>query len=85
MLLRKVVFCLKKQDIWSSIFVWTSLVAQKVKNLPPSAGDVFNPWVGKVPGKKAMVTHSSILAWRIPWTEERGRLWSTGSQRVGHN
>ena len=49
MLLREVVFCLKKQDIWSSIFVWTSLVAQKVKNLPASAGDGFNPWVGKVP------------------------------------
>ena len=32
-----------------------------------------------------MATHSSILAWRIPWTEERGRLQSTGSQRVGHD
>ena len=32
-----------------------------------------------------MVTHSSILAWRIPWTEEPGRLWSIGLQRVGHN
>ena len=33
--------------------------------------------------EKEMVTHSSILAWRIPWTEEPGRLQSTGSQRVG--
>ena len=32
-----------------------------------------------------MVTHSSILAWRIPWTEKPGRLQSTGSQRVGHD
>ena len=32
-----------------------------------------------------MATHSSILAWRIPWTEERGRLQSIGSQRVGHD
>ena len=32
-----------------------------------------------------MAIHSTILAWRIPWTEESGRLWSTGSQRVGHN
>ena len=32
-----------------------------------------------------MATHSSVLAWRIPWTEEFGRLWSIGSQRVGHN
>ena len=32
-----------------------------------------------------MATHSSILAWRIPWTEEPGRLWSRGPQGVGHN
>ena len=35
--------------------------------------------------KKEMATHSSILAWRIPWSEEPGRLRSTGSQRVGHD
>jgi len=35
--------------------------------------------------EKEMATHSSILAWRIPWTEEPGRLQSTGSQRVGHD
>ena len=35
--------------------------------------------------EKEMATHSSILAWRIPWTEEPGRLQSMGSQRVGHN
>ena len=35
--------------------------------------------------EKGMVTHSSILAWRIPWTEEPGGLQSMGSQRVGHN
>jgi len=37
------------------------------------------------PLEKGMATHSSILAWRIPWTEESGRLQSTGSQRVGYN
>ena len=37
------------------------------------------------PLEKGVATHSSILAWKIPWTEETGRLWSTGSQRVGHN
>ena len=37
------------------------------------------------PLEKEMATHSSILAWRIPWTEEPGRLQSTGSQRVGHD
>ena len=35
--------------------------------------------------EKAMATHSSMLAWKIPWTEEPGRLQSMGSQRVGHN
>ena len=35
--------------------------------------------------EKGIATHSSILAWRIPWTEEPGRLWSMGSQRVGHD
>ena len=44
----------------------------------------FDPWVGKIPLEKEMVAHSSIPAWRIPWTEEPGGLQSTGSQRVGH-
>ena len=39
----------------------------------------------KDPPEKGMATHSSILAWRIPWTEEPDGLWSIGSQRVGHN
>ena len=37
------------------------------------------------PLEEEMATHASILAWRIPWTEEPGGLKSTGSQRVGHN
>ena len=37
------------------------------------------------PLEKEMATHSSTLAWRIPWTEEHGKLQSTGSQRVGHD
>ena len=37
------------------------------------------------PLEKGMATHSSILAWRMPWTQEPGGLQSTGSQRVGHN
>jgi len=37
------------------------------------------------PLEKGMATHSSILAWEIPWTEETGGLESTGSQRVGHD
>ena len=37
------------------------------------------------PLEKGVATHSSILAWRLPWTEEPGGLWSTRSQRVGHH
>ena len=40
---------------------------------------------GEDPLEEEMATHSSILAWKIPWTEEPGRLQSMGSQRVGHN
>ena len=45
----------------------------------------FDPWVGKTPLEKGMATHSSTLAWRIPWTEEPGGLQSMGSQRAGHD
>ena len=45
----------------------------------------FNPWVGKIPWKRKWQTHSSILAWRIPWKEEPGGLQSEGSRRVGHD
>ena len=61
------------------------LVAQMVKNLPA----VKETWVRSLgqedPLEKEMATHSSILAWRIPWVEELGGLQSMGSQRVGHN
>ena len=43
----------------------------------------FDPWVRKIPLEKGIATHSSTLAWRIPWTEEPGGLQSVGSQRVG--
>ena len=45
----------------------------------------FNPWVRMIPWREGKATHSSILAWRIPWTEDPGELQSIGSQRVGHN
>ena len=63
----------------------TSLVAQRLKHLPP----MWETWVWSLgredPLEKEMVTHSSILAWRIPWTEKPGKLQSMGLQRVGHN
>ena len=57
----------------------------EVKASDSNAGDL-----GSIPGsgrssEKEMATHSSILAWRISWTEEPGRLQSMGLQRVGHN
>ena len=78
--------CILKREIWN------------IQDFPGGASDkepacqcrrhkrhVFNPWVGKVLWRRAWQTHFSILAWRIPWTEEPGRLQLTGSQRVGHN
>ena len=59
-----------------------------VKSLPADARDRrprFGPWFGKIPLEEGTATHSSILAWKIPVTEEPGGLQSTGSQRVGHN
>ena len=56
-----------------------------VKNPPASAGDRGRLLSWEDPGEKEMATHSSILAWRTPWTEESGRLQSMGSQRVGHD
>ena len=60
-------------------------MTQLVKNLPT----VHETWV-RSPGQedpleKEMATHSSTLAWRVPWTEELGRLQSMGSQRVKHD
>ena len=59
-----------------------------VKNLP-TIQEPQKTWVQSLgqedPLEEGMATHSSIIAWRIPWTEEPGRLWSTGLQRVGHD
>ena len=63
----------------------TSLVAQTVKHLPAMRETQFQSLGGEDPLEKEVVTHSSILAWKIPWTEETGRLQSMGSQRVGHD
>ena len=61
------------------------MVAQLVKNLSTIRRLGFDPWVGKIPLEEGMATHSSILAWRIPWTEEPGGLQSMGWQRVRHD
>ena len=59
-------------------------VAQVVKNLPAMEETLVRFLGQEDPLEKEMATHSSILAWRIPWTEESGRLQSMGSQRVEH-
>ena len=59
-----------------------------VKNPPTSAGDIetqVQSMGQEDPLEEDMATHSSILAWRIPWTGEPGRLQPMGSQRVGHD
>ena len=62
-----------------------SLVAQTVKSLPAVWETQIRSLGQKDPLEKAMANHSSTLAWKIPWTEEPGRLQSMGSQRIGHN
>ena len=59
-----------------------------LKNLPPNAGDTGD-WVQSLgwedPLEKEMATHSRILAWKVPWTEELGGLQSMRSERIGHD
>ena len=63
----------------------TLLVAQMVKNLPAMLETRVRSLGQEDPLKKDMATHSTTLAWKIPWTEEPGGLQFTRSQRVGHN
>ena len=73
----------KREAVLINMQCGASLVAQLVKN-PPA---VQETWVRSLrwedPLEKEMATHTSVLAWRIPWTEEPGGLQSIGSQRVG--
>ena len=77
--------CLVTLFVSNSLQPWSFLVAQTVKRLPtmPETRVRFLGW--EVPLDKEMATHSSILARKIPRTEEPGRLQSMGSQRVGHD
>ena len=60
-------------------------MAQTVKNLPAMRETRVRSLGWEDPLEKRMATHSSILAWRIPWTKEPGGLQSMGSQRVRHD
>ena len=68
-----------------SACIVASLVAQTVENLPIMPETRVQSLGWKDTLEKGKATHSSILAWRIPWTEEPGELQSMGSQRVGHS
>ena len=68
-----------------SDFLRVSLVVQSVKNPPAVQEARVLPLGQEEPLEKEMATRSSILAWRIPWTEEPGGLQSTGSQRIRHD
>ena len=73
------------KNTWEKKNTWVSLVAQTVKNLPAKQEtQVWSlGWEDRL--EKGIETHSSILAWRIPWTEDSGGLQSMGSQRVRHD
>ena len=60
-------------------------MAQMVKNVPAMQKIQVQSLGWEDPLEKGMATHSSVLAWKIPWTEEPGRLQSMGSQRVRHD
>ena len=69
----------------AALFVIASLVAQTVKQ-PPAMQETRVQSLGwEDLLKNEISTHFSILTWRIPWTEEPGRLQSMGLQRIGHN
>ena len=79
-----------QMDVWGSVIFQTSLkgaslVAEMIKHLSAT----LETWVRSLGQEdaleKEMATYSSTPAWKIPWTEEPGRLQSMGSQRVGHN
>ena len=65
--------------------LYTSLLAQTVKRLSTMQETRVQALGWEDPLEKEMATHSSTIAWKIPWTEEPGRLQSMGSQRIGHD
>ena len=84
---------LKLRHIVSSFYIWENPGSERLPggtsdNPPANAGDIRD--LDLIPGlgrslEKGTATHSSILAWRIPWTEEPGGLRSMGSQKIKHN
>ena len=67
------------------LLAWASLVAQIIKRLPAVQETRVQSLGQENPLEKGIATHSSTLSWKIPWTEEPGRLQSIGLQRVRHD
>ena len=81
-----------KEETWTGdfnlgvIYIWLGFPGGvEVTNPPVSAGDAVQSLGWEDPLEKGVATHSSVLAWVIPWTEEAGGFQSTGSQRARHN
>ena len=77
--------CVYSKRRYATSVTWASLVAQLAKNLPAMRDIQVRFLGGKEPLEQGAATHSSIFAWRIPWTEEPGRIQAMGLQRVGHD
>ena len=77
------------RHIWNSLMEVNSFPGGSLVNNPRAMQETQEPWVRSLgwedPLEEKMAPHSSMLAWRIPWTEEPGGQQSTGSQRVGHH
>ena len=82
---RKMKDCIRKRLVLVDLDILTFLMVQNVKSLPAMQETWVQFLVWKDPLEKEIATHSSILAWRIPWTEEPGGLQSMGLQRIGHD
>ena len=74
----------RSKNNWSHGSLRTSLVAQRVKHLSTMWEIQVHSLVWEDPLGKEMAIHSSTIAWKIPWTEEPGMLYSIGLQRIGH-
>ena len=74
-----------KVHLVKAMIFQSSMVAQMVKHLPAMWKTQVQSLGQEDPLEKEMATHFSTLAWKIPWTEEPGRLQSMGLQRVGHD
>ena len=82
-----VCLCVRERERWPRLGHLSSGTEKKavlvVKNVSANAGDVRDEgW--EDPLEEGMATHFSLLAWRIPWTEQPGRLHSTRSHKIGH-